>query len=102
MISRVEPVPCSLADRKSLGVAAPHSTHNWTTTCGLPEENTTDYLTASRAVSQLTEIGQGSAPFFFAVGFHKPHPHWPIPRYLQDRYKDLPLTTSKLAPVGMP
>ena len=58
-------MPCSLADRKSLGVAAPHSTHNWTTTCGLPEENTTDYLTASRAVSQLTEIGQGSAPFFF-------------------------------------
>jgi arylsulfatase A-like enzyme len=41
-------------------------------------------------------------PFFFAVGFHKPHPNWPIPRYLQDKYKDLPLSTAKFAPKGMP
>jgi iduronate 2-sulfatase len=79
-----------------------HDHDNWTTTCNLPEQNTTDYITAARAVSQLTEIGGKANPFFFAVGFHKPHPNWPIPMRLQDMYKDLPLTTSKHAPVGMP
>eukprot|EP01047_Picozoa_sp_COSAG01_P046110 COSAG01_NODE_4302_length_5160_cov_16.365936_3_plen_155_part_00 len=33
-----------------------HDSHNWTTTCGLPEHNATDYITASRAVSQLADV----------------------------------------------
>ena len=52
--------------------------------------------------TQLAQVVADGAPFFFAVGFHKPHPNWPIPKRLQDQYKDLPLPRHKLAPQGMP
>ena len=56
--------------KKTGGGFISHDENNWTTTCALPEHNTTDYLTASRAVTQLAQVVADGAPFFFAVGFH--------------------------------
>jgi len=43
-----------------------------------PEEDTTDYRTASYGVAQLGKAHE--KPFFIACGFHKPHLPWAAPR----------------------
>lgn len=47
-----------------------------------------DGLTAEMAIEQLNVLGNGSKPFFLAVGFYKPHLPQNVPTKYFDLYKD--------------
>jgi hypothetical protein len=69
-----------------------------------PAENFDDHLSvcANRTlhhISKMRKSGKDGRPFFFAVGFHKPHIPWNVPQEWYDRY---PLDTIALAPNRLP
>lgn len=98
-------------------------------TCDLPDDQCVDTHIADSAVELLAILSasvkvaqmkmsarkhehppQNDAEqqaFFFATGFHKPHPFWAVPQRFQDMYsasgeKALPLPLHQSAPAGAP
>jgi hypothetical protein len=75
--------------------------------CDLPDEQCVDKSIADSAVELLGVLAATGKPFFFSVGFHKPHPFWSVPQRFQDMYLPggshaLPLPTHPEPPTGMP
>ena len=70
----------------------------------LADDKSTDEWLADAAVTTLRAVAGASAPFFFGVGFHKPHPFWQLPQRYQDAYADLPLprAEARTAPKDAP
>lgn len=70
----------------------------------LADAKCTDEWLAEAATATLRAAAAASRPFFFAAGFHKPHPFWQLPQRFQDQYADLPLprAEARKAPAGMP
>ena len=70
----------------------------------LADDKSTDEWLADAAVTTLRAVAGASAPFFFGVGFHKPHPFWQLPQRFQDAYADLPLprAEARTAPKDAP
>lgn len=56
--------------------------------CDQPLEGCVDTWLTDRALQNLAAaVAQGSsAPWFVSVGWHKPHPPWPIPRNFTELY----------------
>ena len=69
----------------------------------LADDKSTDEWLADAAVTTLRAVAGASTPFFFGVGFHKPHPFWQLPQRYQDAYADLPLPlAARTAPKDAP
>lgn len=84
----------------------------------VPEEETPEYRLATRGIELLEQgakkaAAQGGKPFFVAVGFHKPHLKWQMPKKYWDLYDpakiplapEPPLAAQKIPPgagVGNP
>lgn len=61
--------------------------------------NSTLHRMAARRAS-----GADTRPFFFGVGFHKPHIPWTVPQEWYDLYPldEIELAPSRLPPIGVP
>jgi len=64
-------------------------------------------LATSRLRGELKAVpgGETQRPFFLAVGLHKPHLPWSVPKRFFDIYPDaeeIPLAANKFPPEGMP
>eukprot|EP00966_Prymnesium_polylepis_P098884 2290015-Prymnesium_polylepis.1 len=70
----------------------------------LGDKKCTDEWLADAVVLTMRAAAAASRPFFFAAGFHKPHPFWQLPQRFQNQYADLPLpkAEARSAPKGMP
>ena len=66
------------------------------------DDDLPDGMIANHAIQILRNVSRGDAPFFVAVGFHKPHlPHIAPQKYF-DLYDDVSLPEHEFAPKGLP
>ena len=104
----------------AFGPCVPKTSANTTTdlritTCDLDDENTTDVAITQVGLAALAKLAKlrqtrtagsgdfGGRPFFLGLGFHKPHPYWPLPSALQMSYREtLSLPKYRHAPENMP
>ncbi|MGD9127020.1 MAG: sulfatase [Planctomycetia bacterium] len=56
------------------------------------------------AVEKIAEFAKADKPFFFAVGYHKPHLPFTVPKKYWDMYKrdEIPLAENDFTPKGAP
>eukprot|EP01043_Picozoa_sp_COSAG02_P042701 COSAG02_NODE_3651_length_6415_cov_50.343097_2_plen_223_part_00 len=54
--------------------------------CDQPIERCVDTTLTDVTIQHLRRVAYDSRPFFVSVGWHKPHPPWPIPAEFTQRY----------------
>lgn len=68
----------------------------------VPDSAYRDGIVTKRAIAELKRIKKGSAPFFLAVGYYKPHLPFAAPSKYWDYYKrdEIPLSLNPQHPAG--
>ena len=64
----------------------------------VPDNAYHDGMDADTAIAELNRLSKEAAPFFMALGFHKPHLPFNAPRQYWDLYQDVPLAENPFAP----
>lgn len=70
----------------------------------VPDDAYEDGLMATTAANAILEAAKEEAPFFFMVGFHKPHTPFNAPKKYWDLYdaEEIPLSPFPDLPIGSP
>lgn len=66
----------------------------------VPDSAFPDGEIAANAMRQLDNLTRGDAPFFLAMGLHRPHLPWVCPRRFFDLYPNVTLAPFNLPPVN--